>query len=156
LFCMSRWNRYLKLQSEAWWIGQWFAGKAPAAVHVKVSRSAMVLLAGSQLLPAESRHGPSCGAGVISPIAASSRNFTPSRAAGCFFEAEAPTRPGCGCGVAMMKALHPDAPEPAQFCQRKKKRPQGARAPGTVSMQMMPGHHRDQSSGGLDCAKTTN
>jgi hypothetical protein len=61
------------------------AGKAPAADHVKVSRSAMVLLAGSQLLPAESRHGPSRGAGVISAIAASSRNFTPSRVAGCFF-----------------------------------------------------------------------
>jgi hypothetical protein len=110
---MSRWNRYLKLQSEAWWIGQWFAGKAPAAVHVKVSRSAMVLLAGSQLLPAESRHGPSCGAGVISPIAASSRNFTPSRAAGCFFEADAQK----------MKALYPDAPEPAHFASAKRNGP---------------------------------
>ena len=67
---------------------------APAADHVKVTRGAMVLLAGSQPLPAESRHGPSRGAGVISPIAASSRNFTPSLAAGCFF-ADVPTCPGC-------------------------------------------------------------
>jgi hypothetical protein len=58
---------------------------ALAADHVKVSRNAMVLLAGSQLCRPNRGMVSSCGAGVISPIAASSRNFTPSTVAGCFF-----------------------------------------------------------------------
>jgi hypothetical protein len=113
-----------------------------AADHVKVSRSAMILLAGSQPLPAESRHGRSRGVGVISPIAASSRNFTPSRAAGFFLKRTRRSIRDAVAGKAMMKALHLDALKAAPFASAKRNGPKRARAPGTVSMQMMQGHHR--------------
>jgi hypothetical protein len=60
--------------------------KGPVADHVTVNRSVTVLLAGSQLGSPNRGMVRSCGAGVISPNAASSRNFTPSQVAGCFFK----------------------------------------------------------------------